>query len=61
MPGVTLATPTDPRRASAFLNMRVADIASVCRERPAKGAEFLTEPKDHGARSAPVSATPTGT
>jgi lactoylglutathione lyase len=47
-PGVTLATPADPGRASAFLNIRVADIASVYREWSAKGAEFLTEPKDHG-------------
>ena len=47
-PGVTLTTPPDPGRASAFLNVRVADIAKVCEEWSAKGAEFLTEPKDHG-------------
>ena len=28
--------------------MRVADIARVYEEWSAKGAEFLTEPKDHG-------------
>ena len=28
--------------------MRVADIAQAYREWPAKGAPFLTEPKDHG-------------
>ena len=28
--------------------MRVADIAQFYREASAKGAEFLTEPKDHG-------------
>ena len=47
-PGVTLITPPDPDRASAFLNVRVADIAKVYREWSAKGAEFLTPPKDHG-------------
>jgi lactoylglutathione lyase len=47
-PGVTLTTPSDPGRASAFLNVRVADIAKVYQEWSAKGAEFLTPPKDHG-------------
>jgi lactoylglutathione lyase len=47
-PTVTLTTPTDPNRTSAFLNVRVADIARVYQEWSAKGAEFLTEPKDHG-------------
>jgi lactoylglutathione lyase len=47
-PDVTLTTPSDPGRASAFLNVRVADIAKVYREWSAKGAEFLTPPKDHG-------------
>lgn len=47
-PDVTLTTPPDPGHASAFLNVRVADIAKVYREWSAKGAEFLTEPKDHG-------------
>jgi lactoylglutathione lyase len=47
-PTVTLATPADPNRTSAFLNVRVADIAGVYEEWSAKGAEFLTEPKDHG-------------
>src|SRR5437660_7550084 len=47
-PNVTLTTPPDPNRTSAFLNIRVADIASVYEEWSAKGAEFLTEPKDHG-------------
>ena len=31
-PTVTLTTPPDPNRTSAFLNVRVADIASVYRE-----------------------------
>jgi len=47
-PTVTLTTPPDPNRTSAFLNVRVADIARVYQEWSAKGAEFLTEPKDHG-------------
>jgi lactoylglutathione lyase len=47
-PTVTLTTPADPDRVSAFLNIRVADIATAYREWSAKGAVFLTEPKDHG-------------
>jgi lactoylglutathione lyase len=47
-PTVTLTTPGDPDQASAFLNIRVADIAAVYAEWSARGAEFLTEPKDHG-------------
>jgi len=47
-PTVTLAPPTDPDRASAFLNIKVADIAAAYAEWSANGAEFLTEPKDHG-------------
>jgi lactoylglutathione lyase len=48
-PGVSLSPPADPGRTSGFINVRVADIAAVYREWSAKGAEFLTEPKDHGA------------
>ena len=47
-PTVTLETPPDPTRTSAFLNLRVADIAEAYRDWSARGAEFLTEPKDHG-------------
>jgi catechol 2,3-dioxygenase-like lactoylglutathione lyase family enzyme len=47
-PGVSLSTPPDPSRSSGFINIRVADIAQFYRESSAKGAEFLTEPKDHG-------------
>ena len=47
-PDVTLTTPTDLDRTSAFLTVRVADIAKIYAEWSAKGAEFLTEPKDHG-------------
>jgi lactoylglutathione lyase len=48
-PTVTLTTPPDPNRTSAFLNVRVADIQKAYREWSGKGAEFLTEPKDHGS------------
>ena len=48
-PDVTLVTPQDPTTTSAFLNIRVADIAAAYREWSARGAEFLTEPKDHGS------------
>lgn len=47
-PGVSLSTPAGPERTSGFLNVRVADIARVYQEWSAKGAGFLTEPKDHG-------------
>jgi len=47
-PGVSLTTPADPERTSGFINVRVADIASFYQEQSAKGAEFLTEPKDNG-------------
>jgi lactoylglutathione lyase len=47
-PEVTLAPPDDPHRTSAFLNLRVADIAACYAEWSARGAQFLTEPKDHG-------------
>lgn len=46
-PTVTLSTPTDPNHTSAFMNVRVANIAEVYREWSERGAEFLTEPKDH--------------
>jgi lactoylglutathione lyase len=47
-PTVTLAPRSDPDHASAFLNLRVADIATSYAQWSARGAEFLTEPKDHG-------------
>jgi catechol 2,3-dioxygenase-like lactoylglutathione lyase family enzyme len=48
-PTVILETPPDPDRTSSFLNIRVADIASVYEEWRARGAEFLTPPMDRGA------------
>jgi lactoylglutathione lyase len=47
-PGVTLGPPADPARSSGFINVRTADIARLYREWSARGADFLTEPKDHG-------------
>lgn len=46
-PAITLTTPADTNTASAFLNVRVADIAKVYRDWTAKGARFFTEPKHH--------------
>jgi catechol 2,3-dioxygenase-like lactoylglutathione lyase family enzyme len=47
-PGVSLRASADPAQTSGFLNVRVADIARTYQEWSAKGAVFLTEPKDHG-------------
>jgi lactoylglutathione lyase len=47
-PTVTLTVPGDPDRVSAFLNIRVADIGAAYAQWSARGATFLTEPKDHG-------------
>jgi catechol 2,3-dioxygenase-like lactoylglutathione lyase family enzyme len=47
-PTVTLEAPRDPDLVSSFLNIRVADIEKIYEEWSARGAEFLTAPKDHG-------------
>jgi catechol 2,3-dioxygenase-like lactoylglutathione lyase family enzyme len=47
-PEVVLEPPRDPNRVSAFLNLRVADVHAAYREWRARGAEFLTPPRDHG-------------
>ena len=46
-PDVTLAPPENPNKVSSFLNIRVADIQKCYREWSERGAEFLTEVKDH--------------
>jgi catechol 2,3-dioxygenase-like lactoylglutathione lyase family enzyme len=46
-PTVILETPRDPDRVSAFLNIRVTDIHAKYEEWRARGAEFLTPPKQH--------------
>jgi hypothetical protein len=45
---VTLVPPSDPEHVSSFPNTRVADIAAVCEQWRARGAEFLTPPIDRG-------------
>jgi len=47
-PNVTLRPPHNPNEVSSFLNIRVADIRPSYEQWRARGAEFLTEPKDHG-------------
>ena len=46
-PSVSLETPRDPDRVSSFLNIRVKDIGAVYAEWSARGANFLTPPKQH--------------
>ena len=46
-PAVILETPRDPGRVSSFLNIRVNDIDAVYAEWSARGAQFLTPPKQH--------------
>jgi catechol 2,3-dioxygenase-like lactoylglutathione lyase family enzyme len=47
-PTVTARPPSDPDTLSAFINLRVADIAKAYEEWSGRGAMFVTEPKDHG-------------
>src|SRR5262245_13129132 len=44
-PDVVLEPPSDPNRANAFINIRVADIQAVYQEWSARGAQFLTPPQ----------------
>ena len=46
-PEVYLSPPTELNRVQQFLNIRVANIQEKYKEWKAKGAEFLTEPKEH--------------
>jgi catechol 2,3-dioxygenase-like lactoylglutathione lyase family enzyme len=46
-PAVTLETPPDPDRVSSFVNIRVKDIEAVYAEWSARGANFITAPKQH--------------
>ncbi|MUL44261.1 VOC family protein [Streptomonospora sp. PA3] len=48
-PGITLRPPEAGDTVSAFLNIRVADIAAFYDRARGKGAEFLTEPIDRKA------------
>ena len=46
-PTVILETPRDPDRVSSFLNIRVRDMEAVYAGWSARGAQFLTPPKQH--------------
>jgi catechol 2,3-dioxygenase-like lactoylglutathione lyase family enzyme len=46
-PTVKLETPREPDRVGSFLNIRVRDIEAVYAEWSARGAHFLTPPKQH--------------
>ncbi len=50
-PDVILAPPSDPKKASSFMNIRVANINAKYEEWRAKGAEFVTPPMDRGAET----------
>jgi catechol 2,3-dioxygenase-like lactoylglutathione lyase family enzyme len=47
-PDVITAPPQNSHVLTSGLNIRVADAEATYREWMARGAEFLTEPKDHG-------------
>ena len=57
-PTVTLTTPPDPDRTSAFLNVRVADIARTYREWKARAENFSQSRRITAARFARTSVTP---
>jgi catechol 2,3-dioxygenase-like lactoylglutathione lyase family enzyme len=46
-PDVTLETPRNSDRVNSFLNIRVTDIHATYEKWRARGAEFLTPPKQH--------------
>ena len=46
-PAVSLEAPRDPDRVSSFLDIRVKDIQTAYAEWSARGAQFLTPPKQH--------------
>lgn len=47
-PDVIAAPPQSSKVLTSILNIRVADVWSIYREWQARGAEFLTEPRDQG-------------
>jgi lactoylglutathione lyase len=47
-PSITLHTPQNQNEASNFMNIRVTDIWASYNEWQSRGAEFITEPKNHG-------------
>ncbi len=48
-PGVAAAAPGDATTLTSGLNLRVADIHDVYERWRARGAEFLTPPKEHAS------------
>jgi hypothetical protein len=60
-PTVTLEAPTDPDRVSAFLNIRVADIAAVYADWSAAARSSSPRRSTADPRSAATCATPTAT
>lgn len=46
-PGVTLSPPKNLSEAAGFMDLRVTDIQSCYKDWSAKGARFLTEPKQN--------------
>ena len=46
-PTVSLETPRDLDRVNSFLNIRVSDIHALYADWSARGAQFLTPPKQH--------------
>jgi lactoylglutathione lyase len=48
-PTVRAQAPEDPDVLSCAINIRVTDVRAVYEQWRARGGEFLTEPKDHGA------------
>jgi len=46
-PDVTAAPPKDPNALSSFLNLRVVDIQQCYQLWRSRGAQFITEPKQH--------------
>ncbi|NYH41910.1 catechol 2,3-dioxygenase-like lactoylglutathione lyase family enzyme [Micromonospora jinlongensis] len=47
-PTVQAKAPVDSNTLSCAMNVRVTDIRALYTEWKSRGAEFLTEPKDHG-------------
>ncbi|WP_405431695.1 VOC family protein [Micromonospora sp. NBC_00617] len=47
-PTVQAKAPVDANTLSCAMNVRVRDIRTLYTEWKARGADFLTEPKDHG-------------
>jgi len=60
-PEVVLELSSDPNHASAFLNIRVADIQAAYQEWRSRGRSSSPRPRTTAGRSAATCATPTAT